>query len=89
MLFDQLEVNDIVVDEDGDEKKVLEKLTQTVLMSRTDSLDEAYDWYTKEEIGKKVEEIGWHKKGAEEVKEMTVEEISKELGYEVKVVKNK
>lgn len=56
------QVNDIVIDEVGVERKVLEVLTQSFLVSRTDDFDVIITWYTFKEA----EKCGWKIKGQEE-----------------------
>lgn len=78
-----MQVGDLVQATDGT-KLVLERLTQTFLLSKTSNHSRVDDWWTVAEM----EERGFTLKAAPaEAKEMTVAEISEKLGYEVKVIK--
>jgi len=45
-----LKVEDVVKGEDGNERTVLEKLTQTVLFSIPNNPEVAFDWYHLDEL---------------------------------------
>lgn len=79
-------VGDVLVDLNGDEVKIIAITNnhQAVLRSPRGNLKATLEWLTFEEL----EELGLKLKDQPtEPKEMTVAEISKELGYDVKVVK--
>jgi hypothetical protein len=80
-----MEVGDILVNERGSETKVLEVLINSFLMSCLSGFKNSWDWFTFEEA----EEEGWKLKTQEEpeVEEMTVADVCKELGREVKIIK--
>jgi len=81
-----LSIGDIIVREDGDEANVLEVFENGFMKSYWYNFDDASAYYTFKEAIKE----GWKIKGEEEedeVKELTVKEISEKLGYEVKIIK--
>ena len=85
---DGLEVNDIIVDNDNDERKVLavlNKENEVYILSMDNDFNHALNVYTLTEI---ISE-GFKLKMEEDsdTVEMTVEEISKQLGKNVKIVK--
>ena len=85
---DGLEVNDIIIDYDGGECKilaVLNKENQVYLLSQTDEFTKSYDAFTLIEL---IDECYILKSQVNsDAVEMTVEEISKQLGKNVKIVK--
>ena len=85
---DGLEVNDIIVDNDGDERKVLAVLNeenQVYLLSQYDEFTKACNTLTLTEL---IDECYKLKSQVDsDTVEMTVEEISKQLGKNVKIVK--
>ena len=85
---DGLEVNDIIVDNDGDERKVLAVLNeenQVYLLSQFNQFAESGNIQTLTELI----DNGYKLKSKEDSNtvEMTVEEISKQLGKNVKIIK--
>ena len=84
---DGLEVNDIIIDNHNYEKKVLavlNKENKVYLLSALDDFNEAGDAYTLSEI---INCYNLKLKVDSDTVEMTVEEISKQLGKNVKIVK--
>ena len=84
---DGLEVNDIIIDNHNYEKKVLAVLNEenrVYLLSALDDFNEAGDAYTLSEI---INCYNLKLKVDSDTVEMTVEEISKQLGKNVKIVK--
>ena len=84
---DGLEVNDIIIDNHNYEKKVLAVLNEenrVYLLSALDDFNEAGDAYTLSEI---INCYDLKLKVDSDTVEMTVEEISKQLGKTVKIVK--
>ena len=84
---DGLEVNDIIIDNHNYEKKVLAVLNEenkVYLLSALDDFNEAGDAYTLSEI---INCYNLKLKVDSDTVEMTVEEISKQLGKTVKIVK--
>ena len=84
---DGLEVNDIIIDNHNYEKKVLavlNKENKVYLLSALDDFNEAGDAYTLSEI---INCYNLKLKVDSYTVEMTVEEISKQLGKTVKIVK--
>ena len=84
---DGLKVNDIIVDNHNYEKKVLAVLNEenkVYLLSALDDFNEAGDAYTLSEI---INCYNLKLKVDSDAVEMTVEEISKQLGKTVKIVK--
>lgn len=76
-----MNVGDILVDEDGDKKKVIAYLNQGVevyLMSTTNDFEEVNTWYTTAELKKR----GWKLQSDTEPIEKTVAELEEELGLE-------
>lgn len=63
-----LKVGDIVIDKDGDERKVLEVLQNSFLLSDYTDLNEAEGWYTFQEARL----LGW------KIKEDVVDEVKRE-----------
>jgi hypothetical protein len=85
---DGLEVNDIIIDNDNDEKKVLAVLNEenrVYLLSVLNEFDVAGDVYTLSEIINDCHKL--KSQVDSDTVEMTVEEISKQLGKNVKIVK--
>ena len=85
---DGLEVNDIIIDSHNDEKKVLAVLNEenrVYLISVLNEFDEAAGAYTLSEIINGRFEL--KQQVDSDAVEMTVEEISKQLGKNVKIVK--
>ena len=85
---DGLEVNDIIIDNDGDERKVLAVLNeenQVYALSEFNQFAEAGNIQTLTELI----DDGYKLKSQvdSDVVEMTVEEISKQLGKNVKIIK--
>ena len=85
---DGLEVNDIIIDTDNDERKVLAVLNEenkVYMLSMSNNFNNALNAYTLTEITSD----GYKLKMKEDSNtvEMTVEEISKQLGKNVKIVK--
>ncbi len=81
--LDTLETGDILIDRGGTEKEVLAVLNGVVIVDDGDE-----DECTEVLITSRLE--GYTIKGeTQEVKEMTVAEISEALGHDVKVVKEK
>lgn len=85
---DGLEVNDIIVDNDGDERKVLAILNeenQVYVLSAFNQFAEAGNIQTLTELI----DNGYKLKSQvdSDAVEMTVEEISKQLGKNVKIIK--
>ena len=85
---DGLEVNDIIVDNDGDERKVLAVLNeenQVYVLSAFNQFAEAGNIQTLTELI----DNGYKLKSQvdSDAVEMTVEEISKQLGKNVKIIK--
>ena len=84
---DGLKVNDIIIDNHNYEKKVLAVLNEenkVYLLSVLDDFNEAGDAYTLSEI---INCYNLKLKVDSDTVEMTVEEISKQLGKTVKIVK--
>ena len=84
---DGLEVNDIIIDSHNYEKKVLAVLNEenrVYLLSALDDFNEAGDAYTLSEI---INCYNLKLKVDSDTVEMTVEEISKQLGKNVKIIK--
>ena len=84
---DGLEVNDIIIDNHNYEKKVLAVLNEenrVYLLSALDDFNEAGDAYTLSEI---INCYNLKLKVDSDTVEMTVEEISKQLGKNVKIIK--
>lgn len=85
--LENLEVGDILTC--GSAKKmVLGVCGKVYCVSEYDDYEASDNWYTVQEI----EQNGWKlytEPKAPTVQELTVEQISEKLGYEVKVVKNK
>lgn len=84
--WDTLQVNDVLIDDRGDEKTVVGVCGRVIFYSRYYDKDATSYFKTKETLIKD----GWKIKQdtpTEEVVEMTVAEISKALGKTVKVVK--
>ena len=84
---DGLEVNDIIIDNHNYEKKVLAVLNEenkVYLLSALDDFNEAGDAYTLSEI---INCYNLKLKVDSNTVEMTVEEISKQLGKNIKIVK--
>ena len=85
---DGLEVNDIIINTDNYEKKVLAVLNEEIgvyVLSVSDNFDEADYIYTLSELiynGYKLKS-----QVDSDAVEMTVEEISKQLGKNVKIIK--
>ena len=78
-----LEYGDIVIDLYNNERKVLAVLNECYLLSFKNVFEKAAEeWHYKE-----LEKLDYQIKGKSEPKEMTVAEISKELGYEIKIIK--
>ena len=85
---DGLEVNDIIVDNDGDERKVLAVLNeenQVYLLSQYDEFTKASSTVTLTELIDKYYKL--KSQVDSDAVEMTVEEVSKQLGKNVKIVK--
>ena len=85
---DGLEVNDIIVDNDGDEYKVLAVLNeenQVYVLSACNQFAEAGNIQTLTELIDNYYKL--KSKEDSNTVEMTVEEISKQLGKNVKIVK--
>ena len=85
---DGLEVNDIIIDSHNYEKKVLAVLNEenrVYLLSALDKFDEVGDAYTLSEITNCCFKL--KQQVNSDAIEMTVEEISKQLGKTVKIVK--
>ena len=85
---DGLEVNDIIVDSCGQERKILAVLNEenkVYILSVLNTFDKAIGAYTLTEL---IDE-GYKLKSKEysDTVEMTVEEISKRLGKNVKIIK--
>lgn len=78
--FDKLVCGTVVVDKYSDEYTVISFLGDEIIFLANDEGD-GYDWLTKTEFNKP----NWKIKG--EAEELTVEEVSKKLGYEVKIVR--
>lgn len=84
---DGLKVNDIIIDNHNYEKKVLAVLNEenkVYLLSALDDFNEAGDAYTLSEI---INCYNLKLKVDSDTVEMTVEEISKQLGKTIKIVK--
>lgn len=81
-----LEVGDVIVDEEGDEKMVLGVCEKAYLMSVWNNFDSYGQGHTAEEL----EKNNYKVKGQEETEteEMTMAELCKELGREVKIKKD-
>ena len=85
---DGLEVNDIIVDNDGDERKVLAVLNeenQVYLLSQYNEFTKASSPVTLTELIDKYYKL--KSQVDSDAVEMTVEEVSKQLGKNVKIVK--
>ena len=85
---DGLEVNDIIVDNDGDERKVLAVLNeenQVYVLSPFNQFAEAGSIHTLSELINSCYKL--KSQVDSDAVEMTVEEISKQLGKNVKIVK--
>lgn len=82
--MDNLQKGDVVIESDGDEQTVLARLEDCVLLSIYNDSTYTADWSTIQEL----KNLGYKLK-SDTPQELTVEEISEKLGYEVKVVKNK
>lgn len=85
--LDTVDVGDVVVDSSGEEFTILDKsLNGTVLfVSWSNDATRYHDGFTRQEL----KEFGYTVKQstpAPEPKEMTLEEVSKALGYPVKIV---
>jgi len=76
-------VGDILVDLNYNEKKVLVVCGEIYALSYIDDFFSFGDWYTQTDL----DGIGYKLKP--DPKEMTLEEVSKELGYEIKIVEGK
>jgi hypothetical protein len=86
--WDTLAEGDTLYDPSGCERSVLGVVGKVIFYSYISSLDELSGQKTNDEMQKR----GWAIKGAEaevEVEEMTVEDVCKALGKEVKIVKSK
>lgn len=85
--LDTVDVGDVVVSEDGNERTILDKSPNgTVLfLSRINDATHYQDGYTRQEI-KQYKFTVKQSTPAPEPKEMTLEEVSKALGYPVKIV---
>lgn len=82
--FYTLEVGDVVVDEYEDERPVLEVLDNVFLVSFSDDKGAGGFFYTPQSAIDK----GWTIKVAEEeVEELTMQEVCKELGRTIKIKK--
>jgi len=69
-----VKVGDIIVNEDGEEAKVLQVLSHILFVSDWDNFEESASWYTFKEA----ETDGWKIKGSEEtVKNISIEELEK------------
>lgn len=82
--MDNLQKGDVVIESDGDEQTVLARLEDCVLLSIYNDSTYTSNWSTIQEL----KNLGYKLK-SDTPQELTVEEISEKLGYEVKVVKNK
>lgn len=83
--MDNLEVGTILVDKSGSERKVLGICGEVVFCSLYNDFDIAETYYTAKELKKD----GYKVKDQNEVKEMTVKEVSELVGQEVKIVEDK
>jgi hypothetical protein len=85
--LDTVDVGDVVVSEDGNERTILDKSPNgTVLfLSRINDATHYQDGYTRQEI-KHYKLTVKQSTPAPAPKEMTLEEVSKALGYPVKIV---
>lgn len=86
--LENLEVGDILVDWSGYKSMVLAICGKVYCLSMDDDFKSARDWYTISELENYLYSI-YQEPEPPKVQELTVEEISEKLGYEVKVVKNK
>lgn len=76
--LEAMEVGDIIVDEDGDEAKVLEVGETSFLKSYWDDYERTTIWYSFEEA----EEKGWKLKGEEDktgLTELTLKEVAEKF----------
>ena len=78
-----LEYGDIVIDLHNNERKVLAVSNECFLLSFKNEFEIIDAWWHYKEL----EKLDYQIKGKSEPKEMTVAEISKELGYEIKIIK--
>lgn len=78
-----MEVGDVLIDEYGGERTVLEVLTQSFLPSVADRPAITSMWITFASA----EKCGWHFKDQPAPKKMTLEEVSEKLGYDVEIIK--
>lgn len=86
--LDHLQPGDIILDDDGDERKVIDVLPNSVLLSAWgsgDDLDTADDWFTPGTLKRK----GFTLKQdtPAEVTELTLEDIAKLKGVDVSQIK--
>ena len=83
--LDTVDVGDVVVDRDGRERTILDKSPNgTVLfLSHVDTSNWVGTLYTRQELKDRGFTV---KQPTPEPKEMTLEEVSKALGYPVKIV---
>ena len=85
---DGLEVNDIIIDTSGNERKILAVLNEenkVYILSVLNTFDKAIGAYTLTELIDECYKL--KSKEDSNTVEMTVEEISKQLGKNVKIVK--
>ena len=85
---DGLEVNDIIIDTSGNERKILAVLNEenkVYILSVLNTFDKAIGAYTLTELINECYKL--KSKEDSNTVEMTVEEISKQLGKNVKIVK--
>lgn len=83
-----LQPGDIVLDEDGDERKVIDVLPNSVLLSvygKGDALDSADTWFTPGELIRKSSTL--KQDTPAEVTELTLEDIAKLKGVDVSQIK--
>ena len=82
--FENLEKGDEVIDDDGYERTVIERLGEIIFSSRSDDRKAASGYATSHTL----KELGWKpKQPTEAPKKLTVAEVSEKLGYELEIIK--